>query len=237
MGAELDTLFKLQEIDDRLLEKKREIAKYEAQLAERKAAIAACDKRIEELGVRRKQLVNDRAFAERRVTENQDQLRDRRQRLGRVRTEKELRANENEINSMREEISQHEEELLALMDQVDAVEAEVAAAKAERQEITDADHRHVEEEAERIAALQTAIDEIKKEREAVVGELDGAIVKRYDMVLERRGGRAVVQITSGSCGGCHMGIPPQTVIEILRAGAIRVCPNCQRILHVPQESA
>ena len=55
--------------------------------------------------------------------------------------------------------------------------------------------------------------------------------RRYEMVLERRSGRAVVEVVGGACSGCHMQIPPQMVIEILSSGAIRVCPSCQRILY------
>ena len=235
MGAELDTLFKLQEIDDRLLDKKREIDEYEKQIAERKAAMDACTAQVEKLGVQRKTLVNDRAFAERRFNEQQDQLKERRQRQGRMRTEKELRANENEIGSMRDEISQQEEELLALMSQVEQIEGQVEAARNEHNEIEAADKQHVAEAAERIEELRAGIAKISEERGAVTGDLEGDLLQRYDRVLERRGGRAVVQIISGGCAGCFMQIPPQMVIEIMRTRAVRVCPNCQRILHVHEQ--
>jgi predicted nucleic acid-binding Zn-ribbon protein len=232
LGAELETLFTLQEIDVRLLEKKREIDEYERQLAERKAAMGACSSRVDQLSVQRKSLVNDRAFAERRFNEQQDQLKERRQRQGRMRTEKELRANENEIGSMRDEISQQEEDLLSLMAQVEQIESDVADVRKEYKEIEEADHQHVSETAARIEELKASIEKIAEERSAVTGSLDEALLRRYDRVLQVRGGRAVVQVTGGSCCGCFMNVPPQMVIEIMRTGAVRVCPNCQRILHV-----
>ena len=53
------------------------------------------------------------------------------------------------------------------------------------------------------------------------------------MVLQRRGGVAVVTVNNGTCGGCHMHVPPQDLIEIRRSASVRVCANCQRILYVP----
>jgi predicted nucleic acid-binding Zn-ribbon protein len=233
LGGELETLFKLQEVDERLLKRRREIDAMEKRLAERKAAMAACEARTQELVQRRKQLVNERAFAERRLSERQDQLRERRQRAGRVRTEKELRASDDEIGTLRQEIGTDEDVVLQLMEQVEAVESAIEAAKKEYKEFEDADHRQVTEEAGRIDALRSEMDGIRAERDAAVHGLNPSILKRYDMVLQRRGGVAVVSVSNGTCGGCHMHVPPQDLIEIRRDHSVRVCANCQRILYVP----
>ena len=122
MPTELETLFKLQEIDERLLRKQRDIETYERRLAERKAAMAALAARIDELGAQRKKLVSDRAFAERRMSDRQELMRERKKRAGNVRNEKEMRASHDEVESLRDEISSVETEVLQLMEQVDAVE-------------------------------------------------------------------------------------------------------------------
>ena len=237
MSAELETLFELQELDLRLLEKQREVEKYEKALAERQAAIAACDARIAELTAKRKQLVNERAFAERRVSDSHEQLKERRQRATRVRTESELRAAEREIGAMQREIEEQEEAQLQIMQQVDDVEAAIEAVRAEQTEHREADHRQVEEEAGRINALKGEVAAQRAERNQLAEALDGTLRKRYDLVLDRRGGRAVVTVANGHCQGCHMQVPPQIVNEVMQTRAVRVCPQCQRIIYLPQATA
>jgi len=233
LGGELETLYKLQEVDERLLRRRREVEAMEARLAERKAAMAACDVRIQALVQRRKQLITERAFAERRLTEHQDLLRERRQRVGRVRTEKELRASDDEIGTLRQEISTDEDALLLLMEQVESIEGEIEAAKKEHKDFEDQDHREVVEEAGRIDTLRAEMEAIRSERDAAAHGINPSTLRRYDMVLQRRGGVAVVTVNNGTCGGCHMHVPPQDLIEIRRSASVRVCANCQRILYVP----
>jgi predicted nucleic acid-binding Zn-ribbon protein len=233
LGGELETLHKLQEVDERLYKRRREIEAMEKRLAERRAAMAACEARTQELIQRRKQLVNERAFAERRLAERQEQLKERRQRVSRVRTEKELRASDDEIGSLRTEIGSDEDALLQLMEQVETIEAAIEAAKREYKDFEDQDHRQVAEEAGRIDSLKAELEAIAVERKAAAHGINPSTLRRYDMVLQRRGGVALVTVNNGTCGGCHMHVPPQDLIEIRRNASVRVCANCQRILYVP----
>ena len=113
------------------------------------------------------------------------------------------------------------------------LENPIEAAKKEYKDFEDQDHRQLAEEAGRIDALRSEMDTIRVERDAAVHGLNPSTLKRYDMVLQRRGGVAVVTVHNGTCGGCHMHVPPQDLIEIRRDHSVRVCANCQRILYVP----
>lgn len=235
LSQELETLFELQELDLRLLEKQREVDKYGKALTERKEAIADCEARADKLGITRKELVGQRALAERRVSDSQLQLKERRQRAGRVRNESEMRASEREIVSMEREISDQEDIYLQLDAQVEELEASIETIRKEQRDHRDAGDRQVEEEAARIEGLKAEVDEQRTARDQVATVLDGTVRKRYDMILSRRGGRAVVTVESGNCMGCHLQIPPQTLIEIRKTRAVRVCPQCQRIIFIPTE--
>jgi predicted nucleic acid-binding Zn-ribbon protein len=235
--TDLEALFNLQEIDERLLGKQREIQTYEKRLADRKAAMAAVTVRIDELGVQRKKLVSERAFAERRVSDRQELMRERKQRAGKVRTEKEARASHDEIESLREEISTVETEVLQLMEQIDVIESQIEDARKEYRDLADADHRDVAAEAARIVGLRADLEGIRRERGEAAAGINPSLLRRYDQVLQRRNGVAVVTVTDGrTCGGCHMQVPHQALIEIRRSSSVQVCPNCQRILYVPSES-
>jgi predicted nucleic acid-binding Zn-ribbon protein len=57
------------------------------------------------------------------------------------------------------------------------------------------------------------------------------IMKRYEQLLAKRAGLAVVQARDGHCKGCNMGLPPQLFIKIQRADVVETCPACGRILY------
>ena len=235
MGAELETLFRLQQIDIELREKQLEVDQYESSLADRRREIDASKARIEQMVSERKALVTERALAERKVDDTKATLKDRNQRIGRVRTERELRANEGEVADLREQVGGLEDTLLQVMQSVEDVEARLAAAREELAKLEAADQQQVREESARIESLREEVAGELAARVEIAEKLDNRIRQRYEQVFKRRGGHAVVEVRGGSCAGCHMHIPPQTVIEIIKSGALRVCPSCQRILYASQE--
>jgi predicted nucleic acid-binding Zn-ribbon protein len=90
--------------------------------------------------------------------------------------------------------------------------------------------------AARIDGLRAELEAIRGERVAVTAGVNAGLLRKYDTVLQRRNGVAVVTVEDGrTCGGCHMQVPPQALIEIRRSASVQVCPNCQRILYVPAE--
>jgi len=232
LGPELETLFKLQEIDVRLVEKQRAIDVLEQRIAARRKAMLECRARIDVLVAQRKQLVTERALAERRVSESGVQVKERRQRLGRVRNEKELHALEGEITALREEISEQEEQLLGVMQKVEDIEKQIADLEKEHTDRAESDHREIGAEQARVTQLKSELATTRADRDSIAAAVDARLRSKYENVFSRREGLAVVTVVRGTCSGCHMLIPPQTVNEIRSSGVIHVCPSCQRILYV-----
>jgi hypothetical protein len=234
LSNQLEILFQLQVLDTRLLDKQRTVGRYEAELAARRAAIATCNAKIDALMASRKDAVAQRAFAERKVEDLQEALKQKRQRAQKARNEKEVHAGHSEVMAAQEEIREAETAQLEAMQRVDDLEAQIVVAKAERTELENEDHRHVSEAEARIGALRADVDAEKAVRDGAAAQVEAVLRKKYDSLLERRQGLAVVEIDSGGCcAGCHVQIPPQTLLEIRRTGSLRVCPMCQRILFVP----
>ncbi|MBI5505101.1 MAG: hypothetical protein HY899_09885 [Deltaproteobacteria bacterium] len=233
MANQLETLFKLQGLDTLLLEKQKTIEKYEAELAERRQAIAACDARIEALAATRKELVAQRALAERRLSDAMELLKQRRQRLQKVRNERELRAGQEEITSGQTELSEVETLALELMAKVEEMESVIEVARKERADLESADHRHVSDAAERVQTLRRELESDRGTRDGMAEQVEAGLRKKYELILSRRSGLAVVEVDgAGCCVGCHVQIPPQTLIEVRKTGAVRVCPMCQRLLFI-----
>jgi uncharacterized protein len=233
LPSQLETLHQLQVLDTRLQEKQRAVGRYESELAARRAAIAACQARVDGLVAARKDAVSQRALAERKVEDLQESLKYKRQRAQRARNEKEVHAGQSELAAVQEEIREAESALLETMAKVEELEAAIAAAKAERGELESEDHRQISEAEGRIDSLRAELDAERSARDGAAAQSEAALRKKYDFLIERRGGLAVVEVDgTGGCSGCHVQIPPQTLIEIRRTGSLRVCPMCQRILFV-----
>jgi predicted nucleic acid-binding Zn-ribbon protein len=234
LGPELETLFKLQEIDVRLLEKQRAIEEFEKRVSARRKSMQDCRGRIDALVAKRKQMVTERALAERRVSDSGELVKERRQRMLRVRNEKELHALESEIANLREEIGEQEEALLGVMGRVEEVEKQIGALEKDYTDLEQADHRDLAAEQERVDTLKAELDAARAGRDEVASGLDARLRSRYETVFKRRQGVAVVTIIKGTCSGCYMHVPPQTINEILKSGTVHVCPSCQRILYVTE---
>jgi predicted nucleic acid-binding Zn-ribbon protein len=50
-------------------------------------------------------------------------------------------------------------------------------------------------------------------------------------VFKHTGDFGLVPVDSGSCGGCHMKLPPQLVQDAKRGTAMISCSYCGRILY------
>ena len=74
-------------------------------------------------------------------------------------------------------------------------------------------------------------------RISMATKINTPVLRKYDMLRERRNGKAIVPVTKGVCQGCFMSIPPQQFNDILRGDKMLNCPTCQRILyHQPEKS-
>ena len=118
------------------------------------------------------------------------------------------------------------------MAKVEELEAAIELAKKDRADIETEDHRHLSEAQERIERLREEMAADRMVRDEAAAAIDANLRKKYDFLMERRAGLAVAEVDGGGCcGGCHVQIPPQTLLEVRRSGAVRVCPMCQRLLY------
>jgi predicted nucleic acid-binding Zn-ribbon protein len=97
-------------------------------------------------------------------------------------------------------------------------------------------HLEAEERAcdQREQELSERIAKLRGERESVGGQLEAKLLARYGKIAARRR-PAVTIVSAGTCQGCRVGIPPQTVIEIKRGEEPISCPNCTRILVLEEQ--
>jgi predicted nucleic acid-binding Zn-ribbon protein len=154
-----------------------------------------------------------------------------REQQGQVKRNEEYRAIEHEIAMLQDNIRKQEDGEIELMEQAETIRQRIAQldAKLKQEEaIVKTDESALDQ---RLKNIQSELAQIKADRDGLVADVDPDWLSRYDRTFKHTGDFAVVPIESGSCGGCHMKLPPQVVQNVKRNQTMVCCSFCSRILY------
>lgn len=232
MPSAVDQLFALQSVDVRVRAMKLELAELENSATEVRVEVEA--KRQAAQSSRRElaEMERHRREIEAKLADEEEKTKDRRMRMQRIRNEKELSAIRREIEITKEQNAVLEDDLLRLLESGDAKAGEVKALEGElavrEAELKERERQHVE----RSQALSSDLESAARERAELAAQLDESLRRRYELIFDRKGGLAVVEVHEGDCSGCRMRVSPHLITQIHRNMDIVFCPNCHRILYV-----
>jgi predicted nucleic acid-binding Zn-ribbon protein len=220
----------LQTIDQAISGKKREAEATMRQLRELEAHVKQREAEAAQLGEEHAGVKAQQREIERERAEIDDKMKDRRMRLQRVRSDKEMQATQREIDVMKERTTQLDEHELQILEVVETLDTRLAEVAENLRGGQDALSGERESLVARGAELTQQIDRETVARVELAEAVDANLRRRYDAIFARRGGTAVVLVNDGACQGCHMRVPPQLFNQILRGGEVFDCPSCHRIL-------
>jgi predicted nucleic acid-binding Zn-ribbon protein len=143
----------------------------------------------------------------------------------------EYKALSHEIENCKREISKFEDDQLALMEQIEAAEKRLADAAAALRKAKSDCQLQIEQLATTELRLTKQLAEAEAQRNALAESVDGSLRTRYERLLKSKGGNIIVSVERGVCGGCHMKLARQDVLNTQAAREIIHCPNCGRILY------
>jgi predicted nucleic acid-binding Zn-ribbon protein len=147
----------------------------------------------------------------------------------------EYQALAHEILTCKETINTIENQEIELMEQAEQTAKEVEAAGKVLKEA----QKLVEGEVAQLNSSEQNLRKELAELEANRGELAAAVdestLDRYERTMRTRGDNVIVGIESGVCGGCHMKIPAQLIVNCRAQQEIVSCTNCGRILYYTRD--
>jgi predicted nucleic acid-binding Zn-ribbon protein len=144
--------------------------------------------------------------------------------------------------------------------EAEALQHEIATLTAQRNELDDRELAALESQAEaddRLQATLTAGPSVQADldaaeaslaeaqsvvdgdlarhestRDALRGELDDAVLARYDRLRVQFKGVAIAKLTGSRCDGCHLDMSPAELDAVRHAppDELPECPNCNRLL-------
>ena len=232
MLAQIEILASLQTVDREIKEQRDRKQDILGELAAKQKEIAAKKREIEALTASFSEKEKLRSEKDRSFQEEGKKAMDKRMRMNRIKNAKELQALQREIDMMRQTNGELEEELIRVMQEVDAVKAQIQTKESEMAAIQEEWRAKQKELEEQIHGIDEAVSEAATRRESIAAQVNGDLISRYELIFSRRGGTAVVEVSAGICQGCYMNIPPQLWNEIIRNEKLHLCPSCQRILFV-----
>lgn len=98
-----------------------------------------------------------------------------------------------------------------------------------------AQEKEIEVEKEKlesyIASKQTELDSLKGREKEILPGIGDDIVYKFDRIVRKKEGVAIVPIKNGVCTGCNIMLTPQFVNEVREETSISFCPYCSRILY------
>jgi len=229
---QLELIKQLQAIDSTLknLEKikldfPKKINQLEKEFEKKKQSLEKGKTSFEEAQKERRKKEQDLNRELERLQKSQDKL-------ALVKTNKEYQSVLKEIDDIKRHNSDIETEILLFMEKIDALAKKIKQEEGEYQKWF---QEFEKKKATLNAELERSNQELQNQqalRNTILEKIEPDLIKKFEMIKERRQGIAVVPIQDGLCTGCNINIPPQKILEIRKSNhAIIQCPFCNRIVY------
>jgi len=224
-------LIELQKNDSEI--KKVELRKEELphELDQLMSELRHLEERVVDAKKRYDELMVNHAERENDLNNGAENIKRIKARLFEVKTNKEYQALLTEMDIIGEKNDAIEVGILHTLEMIDTVREEVETSEKEYVVIRE-DHeakiRNVENE---MNTIDSVLSGIRETNEQLREKIETSLLKKYEMIKQRRNGRAVVPVWKEVCSGCHMNIPPQMYNELQRVEELMQCPHCNRIIY------
>jgi len=229
-------LIELQDIDLNISKLDDEIDAGNVELDKRRSSIEAHKATIANLEAKSELSEERRRELEAALEDEMVRIKDRQTKLMNVQTNREYQSLLKETEDGKKANKQREEEIVHIMEQVEnfksKIDEEANLCKGEEKLL-----------AEEVKKLQKQADEnnslketTAKKRQTKAKKVPESLLKKYDILRERRNGIAIVGVNKGVCHGCYMNIPPQLYNDLIKNERLLSCPTCSRIMYpLPDE--
>lgn len=235
MKDQLQYLTRLQEIDEKIDFHARDLARLPQEVQEIARNLVTLRREISEHKERLAAIEKELRAKERDLETEQDKIKRSERRLLGIKNQKEYNALSRQVKLGKKVAGEIEDAILAFMTETESIRKTLEKKETDYAGYEQSLLEKKAEEEKVTKAAQTALEALNAERAEVAEFVDRDYFKKYQTVRKVLG-KALAEINSGTCSECHMAVPPQLNIRILKQEEIISCPNCQRILYVKPEN-
>ena len=239
MGAVLEALLDLQDIELQIVDIRRQVAMKERLVRRQAAKLSSAQEQLTagREALRRTQMDVDELDVS--AKSRQAQVVHLREQLKTVRTNREYAAVLEQLNNENAERSRIETRELEMMEGVEAQRKVVdELVQGEQTEATRlGDFEAQSEQVRRTFAAK--LDELQQQRGDAAAKLQAPVLAMFERLSERYEGEVMARIERThprrdefSCGGCHMTLSAEAANAAMTRDDVQTCRSCGRMLHI-----
>lgn len=235
MKEQLALLEQLQKIDNEIDVHEKDLARLPMEVQEIARSLVVIRRDVSELKEKLELAESSLKKREQDLVVEQEKIKRSERRLLGIKNTKEYNALSREIKLGKKVAGEIEESVLAFMNEAEGLKRVLDRKESEYHELEES---LVKKKSEAEAVGSTAkkkLSKLNSEKEKITVSIERDFLKRYVTVKKARGS-AIAEMINGICTACHMAIPPQLNIRVLKQEELIICPNCNRILYVKQEN-
>jgi uncharacterized protein len=231
----IEKLLILQDRDRKILRVKEELSRTapERQVLQTKAA--AAQNALDTAKNKIKQIESDRKKLELDAESKKQAIEKYSVQQFQTKKNDEYRAFNKQIEDCKSAIVGLEDQEIVLMEQAEAAQKTLDTASRETAEVKKAVDSQLAELAKHETQIKAELVELEKGRAELTPSVEPSALARYEHLLKQKGDKAIVGISHGACGGCHMRLPIQVPLSCKSAQKsaqeLTFCPSCGRILY------
>ena len=230
----IEKLLTLQDRHQRLRSFQTEIAHLPEERKAREKQIADSAAKLENAKIRAKEIEIEKRNLEMEARAKRDIIARYKHQQLQTRRNEEYSALAHEIQAAEKIVTTLEDRELDLMEEAEKLTPQIAAAeKAHADEHKKIEHLLAGLENKK-SNLEARIAELKTEHERLTKLIDEDVLEIYLHLFKNKHGTAIATLEHEVCMGCHMKVPAQTAVLVRAAKEIVHCPQCGRILYLPQ---
>jgi predicted nucleic acid-binding Zn-ribbon protein len=231
MLPDLQSVVRLQDLDNRVAELTREISALPGHIAEIEKKLESHQRKLDADRAALSANQKDRKKAEADIQVQEQKISKLKGQMLDAKTNEIYRAFQTEIEFCEKEIRRHEDRILELMSESEPLEKNVKAAEIALGEEKKQVEAEKQQARERTDVTRKALDELNTERKGLVAGITPSVYRNYERIRKGRKGVAVAEAVDGRCSMCHMAVRLQFFQDLRKGDQVMVCESCGRILY------
>lgn len=235
MKEQLQLLARLREVDDQIDHHQNNMTRLPLEVQEIARNLVTIRRELSTSREKLSEIEKELRQKERDLEVEQEKIKLSERRLLNIKNQKEYNALSRQVKLGKKVVGEIEEAILGYMAESENLTKAIERKEKEYAEFEESLTLKKAEEAETTREAKGALSSLNDEKTKIAEALGEAYFKKYNTVKKALGS-AVAEMENGSCTGCHMAVPPQLNIRVLKQEEIIHCPSCHRILYIRPEN-
>jgi predicted nucleic acid-binding Zn-ribbon protein len=230
----IEKLLTLQDRDQRLRSFQSELNHLPEERKAREKQIADSAARLDQGKLRAKGIEVEKRNLEVEAQAKRDLIARYRQQQLQTRKNEEYAALAHEIEAAEKIIASVEDRELDLMEELEKLTPQLATAEKLHADERSKLQNILDSLESKKTNLEARVSELKSDRQRHAEGIDVEVLSLYEHLFKTKHGTALATLEHEVCMGCHMKVTAQTIVQVRAARQIIHCPQCGRILYMPE---